>query len=197
MQRADIWLTSSVGLVPVRLSLLDEQTVWMVFVSEEKADKARVRAPGDPSSPFLAVEKWMEVLGHPRKPVWVHMKGVPLHVWQESVFRKLGDCLGQTVDVDPWMISTKNLQFKRVKLLMDGSRKLPTALSLWYDEFRSEVVVEEEAQLSVTASSLSCKIRGREEGDFTRRILNFKVPFFEEEFQLMLGRLEGVGHTSA
>lgn len=80
---------------------------------------------------------------------------------------------------------------------MDGCRKLPTALSLWHDEFRSEVVVEEEAQLSVTTSSLSCKIGGREEGDFSRRILNFKVPFSEEEFQLMLGRSEGVGHTSA
>lgn len=46
-------------------------------------------------SPFYAVEKWVEVLDHTP-----HMKGVPLHVWREAMFRRLGACLGCTLEVD-------------------------------------------------------------------------------------------------
>lgn len=88
------------GLVPVRMSLFDEKTAWMSFVSEEETEHSRVCAASNiTNSPFLAVEKWMEVLGRSPRPCWVRLRGVPLHLWRESIFRKLGDCLGCTLEI--------------------------------------------------------------------------------------------------
>eukprot|EP00268_Persea_americana_P003873 TRINITY_DN111868_c0_g1_i1.p1 TRINITY_DN111868_c0_g1~~TRINITY_DN111868_c0_g1_i1.p1 ORF type:complete len:101 (-),score=13.48 TRINITY_DN111868_c0_g1_i1:139-402(-) len=42
-------------------------------------------------SPFAVLERWMEVMGYPLKPVWVRLKGGPLQVWHEDVFPLLGD----------------------------------------------------------------------------------------------------------
>lgn len=42
----------------------------------------------------------MEVLGSPRSPTWVKVKGLPLQAWHEGVFRLIGDCIGRTVELD-------------------------------------------------------------------------------------------------
>lgn len=67
LQKTKEWLNKVCSLVPVRLNCLDERTVWMLLASEEEADISRSYASSDlMASPFLAVEKWMEVLlGHP------------------------------------------------------------------------------------------------------------------------------------
>lgn len=72
----------------------------------------------------------MEILGHPPHPVWVHMMGVPRHVSREGIFRKIGDYLGNTMEVDYQTISQKNLQFARVKILLNGLKRLLAKLSL-------------------------------------------------------------------
>ena len=72
----------------------------------------------------------MEVVGRPPRPCWVRMKGVPVHVWSESVFRKLGDCLGRTLKVDKKTIDKESLVFRRVKVMLGGDVQLPTKLSL-------------------------------------------------------------------
>lgn len=76
----------------------------------------------------------MEVLGHPPRACWVRMKGVPLHICRESVFRKLGDCLGHTVEVDQRTVDQEYLVYGRVKILIEGSISLSTNLPLWFDD---------------------------------------------------------------
>ena len=39
------------------------------------------------TSPFSALEKWMEFLGPPPRPSWVRVKGVLLHAWNVEVFK--------------------------------------------------------------------------------------------------------------
>lgn len=103
----------------MRLNLLDEHTVWMLFISEEEVDVLRSCTISNlVVSPFFTVEKWMEVLGHPPCKCWVKMKGVALHIWRESVFKKLGDCLIKTIKVDQATVSQENLQLRRVKILL-------------------------------------------------------------------------------
>lgn len=107
--RTEYWVNRVCGLVPVRLNLLDKQALWMWFVSEEEAELSRSQAATDiPDFPFYAIKRWTEVLGHPLHPR-VRMRGVPLHIWRKSVFRKIGDCLASTLEVDQATISQENL----------------------------------------------------------------------------------------
>lgn len=84
-----------------RIQMLDEQVVWMQFPAEKEAKEVMERATRvESSSPFFALEKWMECPGYPPRPCWLKINGVPLHAWPEDVFNLLGGCLGRTVEVD-------------------------------------------------------------------------------------------------
>lgn len=75
---------------------MDEHTVWMLFASESEVEELLQCASSDMSlSPFYPVEKWVEVLDHSPR-----IKGVPLHVWREAMFRRPGAYLGCTLEVD-------------------------------------------------------------------------------------------------
>lgn len=60
--------------------------VLMQFVSNIEVNEAPECMRNQPSSPFLAIDKWMEVLGSPNKPRWLKISGVPMHAWREGVF---------------------------------------------------------------------------------------------------------------
>lgn len=199
LRRKDQWLNQECGILPVQLNLLDEWTVWMVFTSEEEVKVTHSRTAANPcQSPSSAIEKWMEVLGHPPRPCWVRIRGVPLHIWRESVFKKLEDCLGRTIEVDKSIISQANMQFGRVKIFLEGSRKLPSKLALWWDDLSSLVEVKEEISglsagrgafyKSCGASIAGYEASGEEDDDVSED-LNFKPPSPTNEFELMfLGR---------
>lgn len=66
-----------------------------------------------PPSPFLAIDKWMEVLRSPDKPRWLKISGVPMHAWREGIFLLIVDCVGST-----WRLTYA--QALRKSLLMEG-----------------------------------------------------------------------------
>lgn len=82
------------------VKLLDHSTVWMRFAYENDAEEFLLSLKNEDGTPFWAVDRWMEVLGRPPGVVWLRFKGVTLHVWREGLFKLLGDCLGQTSEVD-------------------------------------------------------------------------------------------------
>lgn len=125
------------------VSLLDEQTVWVLFVSEVEAEISRATAAADlKGSLFFSVKRWMEILERPPRTYWVRMRGLSLHIWRASVFHKLGDCLGRSMEADQDTISLENLQYGRVKILLGESRKLLTKLRIWWDDLSVVVEVE-------------------------------------------------------
>lgn len=66
LRNTNRWVSLVMGRIPVRLSLLEEPMVWMMFVSEQEAGEVRQRAISDlASTTFSLMERWMEVLGHP------------------------------------------------------------------------------------------------------------------------------------
>ena len=76
--------------------------------------------------------------------VWLRFKGVPLYVWREGVFKLLGDCVGQTLEVDHRTIQQEDLFYGRVEVLLDDTRELPEEISLWLDDIQVPVKVEVE-----------------------------------------------------
>lgn len=94
------WLGRSWGKSAVGVKKMEADIVLLQFQSTEEAEEVLLCAKDNPSSPFLAIDRCMEVLEAPSHPQWVRMLGVPMHAWREGVFRLLGDCLGQTLEVD-------------------------------------------------------------------------------------------------
>lgn len=66
----------------------------------------------------------------------------PLRVWREGVFKLLGDCVGQTLEVDHRTTQQEDLLFDRVKVLRDETRRLPKEIFLWMDDIQVPVTVE-------------------------------------------------------
>ena len=76
-------------------------------------------------SPFSLLERWMEVLYTPPRPLWVTVQGLPLQAWHEGTFRLIGDCLGQTMEVDERTKKKEKLKAGRIEILLDKSVTLP------------------------------------------------------------------------
>lgn len=75
--------------------------------------------------PFIVLERWMEVLGPPPRPLWVHVKGLPLHIWHEKVFDLIGEFLGRAVKVDWRTVEEVDLQWGRIKVILNKTVSLP------------------------------------------------------------------------
>lgn len=60
------------------------------------------------------------------------------------MFRLLGDCLGQKVEVDDNTMSKEVLLHRRVKIMSGKVCKLPKEIHLWVDDLQFSILVEEE-----------------------------------------------------
>lgn len=114
-----------------KIRLLDDQIVWMQFLTEEAAEEVmeKTACKGDDSA-FYFLGRWMECMGFPPRPCWIKIKNMPLHVWHEEVFKLLGECLGHTVEVDKNTAQKEHLKDGRIKVLLDGRTPLPTTLPI-------------------------------------------------------------------
>lgn len=130
------------GKMAARMKMLDEEAVVMQFPSEKEVEEVLIYADRS-SSPFLALDRWMQVIGAPPSPRWVRILGVPLHAWRVGVFRLLGDCIGQTLEVDQATIS-EVLTHGRVKVRLRKVRRLPVQIPLLVGDLQISVRVEEE-----------------------------------------------------
>lgn len=116
--------------MPVRIKLIDRDVVLMQFLSEKEVLEV-LQCINGPVTPFLAVDRWMEVIGCPPHPSWVKFLGVPLHAWREEVLHLLGNCVGATIEVDECTISKEILTHGRVRVLLGKVKKLPIQIPLW------------------------------------------------------------------
>lgn len=149
LKQADLWLERCWGKMPKRMQLLDERIVWMQVLSEKEVDEIIQKAKlMDIPSPFSALERWMEFLGPPPWPMWLVVRGVPLHAWHEEVFRLIGNCISRIVLVNGSTTSMEDLQDGRIKVLMDKTVSLPCSMPLWVEDLRFFIQIEEEAKAS-------------------------------------------------
>lgn len=124
--------------------MLDSFADWLQFSSEEEASEFLVFGNNGKDSPFLAIERWMEVIARPPWAVWLRFRGVPQHVWMEGIFRLLGDCVGKTLEVDIRTVEQELLLFGKVKVMSDDFWNLPKEIILWLDDLRVPVKVEQD-----------------------------------------------------
>ncbi|MCH79581.1 hypothetical protein A2U01_0000333 [Trifolium medium] len=65
---------------------------------------------------FKEVKPWTPVVFNDRREVWVKVLGVPLHVWGESFFKKVGARFGEFLDFDEATASRARLDVARIKI---------------------------------------------------------------------------------
>jgi len=65
---------------------------------------------------FTKVTLWVPQKFPFRRHVWVKVWGIPIHVWDEHLFKKIGNLFGDFVDFDEETIARKRLDFSRIKV---------------------------------------------------------------------------------
>lgn len=121
----------------------------------------------------------MEYLDPPPSPSWVRVKGVPLHVWDEEVFRLVGNCLGRTAEIDGYTSSMVNLQEGRIKVLLNKTLSLPCSVLIWVNDLKFSISIEvkgEEQEFVCTMASgygigRNCKNERRRGGRLGRKTM--------------------------
>lgn len=97
--------------------------------------------------------------------------------------------MGNTLEVDRSTIDQDCLVFGRVKVLLGGSVKLPTRLTLCFGDLFTSVLVEEEfVQVDLGDSNLADDGSFEEDDDdvmLTGKNSKFDIPSSADEFDLM------------
>lgn len=63
---------------------------------------------------FKEVRCWTPNLVAKNRKVWLRFYGIPLHVWEESTFKKLGSIFGEFLDFDEATIERRRLDLARI-----------------------------------------------------------------------------------
>jgi len=65
---------------------------------------------------FKGVKIWSPQLVFDSRMVWINVYDIPLHVWDEPLFKKIGDLFGKFVDFDEDTIGRNKLDVARIKV---------------------------------------------------------------------------------
>jgi hypothetical protein len=66
------------------------------------------------NSVFMRVRRWTPHLVADSRLVWLNIHGIPLHVWDKPLFKKLGSLFGVFMDFDDETIERKRLDVARI-----------------------------------------------------------------------------------
>ena len=130
------WLNTHWGKSAVRLRLLEDDVVHIQLLSDEEVHQVLSCAEGSSSkpitksSPFVALDRWMEVIGSHPIIRWIRLHGVPLQAWNEGVFRLFSDFIGSTIELDRLTLEKINLVYGCVKVRTSRLCKLPLQIPL-------------------------------------------------------------------
>lgn len=116
--------------------LLDDMVVLFPPSKEDISEALEKATATSFTSPFSALEKWMEFLGPPPHPSWVRVKGILLHAWNVEVFKLQGNCVGCVVEVDRRTRMKEDLKIGRLKVILDRSQSFLLSISLLVGDFK-------------------------------------------------------------
>lgn len=77
------WLDRVWGKMPVSIKTMDLYMVLIQLSLSKEIDEI-LNVAEDSSSPFVMLDRWMEVISVPPHPQWVKIFKVPLQAWRGS-----------------------------------------------------------------------------------------------------------------
>lgn len=98
---------------------------WFVFLMASREDADRlVSSRWEMAGVPIVLRKWSPIFDAARakaekEPIWVKLSSLPIHLWNLSFFKMLGNHLGKYVDVDFSFKTTEEMAVARVLVLLD------------------------------------------------------------------------------
>jgi hypothetical protein len=68
---------------------------------------------------FSDLKPWVPGVVAVQREVWIQLYGIPLHIWGEDFFKRVGAKLGVFLDYDEPTASMNRLDVARLKILTD------------------------------------------------------------------------------
>ncbi|WJX93169.1 hypothetical protein P8452_74729 [Trifolium repens] len=94
---------------------------------------------------FRSILEWSPDLFSDRRSVWLRCRGIPLHAWDEQLFRMIADSFGSFIELDPSTANRSKLDFARVKISSSKMEFIDKVLNILVMEKEYQVWVVEEA----------------------------------------------------
>jgi hypothetical protein len=79
---------------------------------------------------FRSILEWSPDLFLDRRAVWLMCRGVPLHAWDESLFRSIADRFGSFIELDPSTANRRKLDIARVKISSSKMESIDTVINI-------------------------------------------------------------------
>lgn len=121
-----------------------EGVVWFQFSSVKEVELVlqKVTTSADPF-PFVSFDRWMQFTCDPQRQLWVKILGVPMWAWNEEVFKLLGNCNGNSLEVDRRTTNKETFVAGCRKVMLN--RSLLAMVGLWVEDLRYAIHIAEDS----------------------------------------------------
>ena len=132
------------------LSIVRENLLLLEFEYSNEAERVYNSGTRRFRGRSFCLEKWKPSMGclegdkGDARLVWVRILGLPLHLWESSLFKKFGDSCGRFVAMDQNTVERQNLKWARILVETRGWQHPSSfqvvvgpscfALQLWWEE---------------------------------------------------------------
>lgn len=79
---------------------------------------------------FYSIKKWSETVDTQARLGWVNVSGVPLNLWNETFFQKLGNLLGEYIQMDKDTEDKSRLDRGRILVMFRGKDQCPSKVKV-------------------------------------------------------------------
>ena len=107
------------GLSNVRVTTMGVKMMLMQFDGRKDLDSVKKNHQLWWDAMFSKVIKWNPQKVAFRRKVWLKVHGIPLHVWDEQLFKNIGAHFGSFVDFDEVTITRKRLDVAKILVTTD------------------------------------------------------------------------------
>jgi len=102
------------GWREIKVFAMGEGMVLLHSEKEGVLERARKEKKEWWSNHFLKIQKWLPHHTGIRRRTGVKLYGVPLHIWEEAIFKKIGERLGEFLDFDVDTAERKRFDVARI-----------------------------------------------------------------------------------
>ena len=108
------------------LSIVRENLLLLEFEYSNEAERVYNSGTRRFRGRSFCLEKWKPSMGclegdkGDARLVWVRILGLPLHLWESSLFKKFGDSCGRFVAMDQNTVERQNLKWARILVEIKG-----------------------------------------------------------------------------
>ena len=102
------------GWIGIEVVPMGEKMVLLKGNRREDIVKARAKKRDWWKATFSKVVPWSPNLVATSRRVWVQLRGIPLHIWHENFFKRVGNLFGSFLDFDEKTASRKRLDVANI-----------------------------------------------------------------------------------